>query len=131
MAELDYAFIADYAAVIEGKLTAVGASYTHVRALSLPALHSLSVAGRVRSRVGDDPVRLEVKINPPGGDEFVIAALLDHDGTARPYGDNRIGLLFAANVAIPLLEPGLCVVTIGLDDDPVRRLAFSCELADE
>jgi len=50
MAELDYAFIAEFAKFENGKLTAVGASYIDVRPPVLPAPHTLSVAGELGRR---------------------------------------------------------------------------------
>ena len=50
MAELDYAFLADYATISEGRLTAVGASFTHVFVPQLPVEISFAVAGRLRVR---------------------------------------------------------------------------------
>jgi hypothetical protein len=44
MAELDYAFIAEFAKVENEKLTAVGASYLEVRTPAFPVQHSFSVA---------------------------------------------------------------------------------------
>jgi hypothetical protein len=49
MAELDYAFIAEFAKVEGGKLTAIGASYMQITPPAFPVAHYLSVAGRIRA----------------------------------------------------------------------------------
>lgn len=58
VAELDYAFIAEFAKVESGKLTVVGASYTEISARSFPTQHFFSCAGRVRMALGEPPADL-------------------------------------------------------------------------
>lgn len=55
MADLDYAFLADYAKVERGLLTCVGGSYTHLFVQKLPATHMLYVAGRIRADLDEHP----------------------------------------------------------------------------
>ena len=48
MLDLDYAFLADYATIQNGTLTAVGASLTSLEVDSLPSVAMFSFAGRLR-----------------------------------------------------------------------------------
>ncbi|HTL42041.1 MAG TPA: hypothetical protein VL294_11270, partial [Pseudolysinimonas sp.] len=66
MAQLDYAFLADYAQIEGGKLSALGASFTHAQATANDSLWITSIAGRVRAIEGETP-HLEVKVVAPGG----------------------------------------------------------------
>lgn len=128
MADLDYAFLADYAQVIEGKITAVGASYTHVSVDSLPALFSTSVAGRVRTTVGADPIALKIKVIPPNEEyEIEVSGLLTTGEDVRPYGGDKLGVLFAFTTQIPIPAPGLYEVHVIVEDKLARRLAFDVE----
>jgi hypothetical protein len=130
VADLDYAFVADYVRVEGGKLTAVGASYTHLTVPALPAVHLLGVGGRVRSTEGADPVGLKLTVKPPGREyELAIGAELAPGEQVRPYGDGRIGLLFAFTMMIQLPSEGLYEVLCDLDDQQVRRLAFDVSRA--
>jgi hypothetical protein len=131
MAELDYAFVADYATVTGGKLTAVGASYTYVLAASLPGMHQLAIAGRVRATL-DEKVHLAVRIKAPNDAyEIRVEGELQRDDSARPYGGDKVGLLWSANVPISLPTEGLYEVFIDLDGKQVRRLAFDVAVASD
>lgn len=124
MAELDYAFLADYATVEGGRLTAVGASFTHVDAPALPSTFGIAVAGRVRAPEDVESVHVDIAIHAPE-DLYVIATSTDvgpTDGT-RPY-DGKIGLLFAMWTVITIAVPGLYRVDISLDGEHTRSLAF-------
>lgn len=125
MAELDYAFLAEYAQVDPtGKLTAVGASFTRVTPAGMPAAQLFFVAGRVRAREDEGPVALHVEITAP---DKQLTIGLDSQLTAgpavMPY-DGKVGLLFAIGTVLPLNRPGLYWVTVSLDGEEVRRLAF-------
>ncbi len=129
MAELDYAFLADYASAETGKLTVVGASYTHVIALTLPSIHQLSVAGRIRATVDEETVALAITVKAPDNQyNITIGSELRPDGAARPYG-NKLGLLFSANLQMPIPSEGLYEVLISIEGEQVRRLAFDVETA--
>jgi Family of unknown function (DUF6941) len=130
VAELDYAFLADFATVDpSGKLTAVGASYTHLFVGGFPGQHLVSVAGRIRAKVGEQP-KLLVRMTSPNE-----TVRIDHEmqlapgPDARPYGPklDTLGLQFALTVVMPLPSPGLYEITLTLDDEPVRLLAFTAE----
>jgi hypothetical protein len=105
MAELDYAFLADFARVdANGTLTSVGASFTHVQVQTLPMQRMLSVAGRIRSRRGDPPVALRVSISTPR-DEIQLSfdAQLQIGPGARPY------------TRLPTPQASICYIGPGLD----------------
>ena len=126
MADLDYAFLADFARVEPtGTLTAMSASWTHLWVPALPSVHRLSVAGRVRAGVDDGPIPMRIEIFLPSGDivlgtDFAVEAGPD----AKPYADNRIGLLFAIETIVPIIEEGKFRVSIRLDGEVARDLYF-------
>lgn len=127
--ELDYAYLAEYAKVDGGKLTVVDASFTHVTGTTLPGVFSFAVAGRVRVPAGFREIVLNFEFaNPNRQTVLKFDAPLSADPAERPYKD-RVGRLFALNLGLPIAEPGLCVVTIGIDDQEVRTLAFEVEPA--
>ncbi|MFF2296983.1 DUF6941 family protein [Arthrobacter sp. NPDC058127] len=123
MAELDYAFLAEFAKVENNQLTVVGASYTHVLAQTLPVNHLLYVAGRVRIAESEPAPTLSIKFRSPAeGLEIGVDSTLSTQ-PARPY-DGKIGLTFAVGLGVPLMAEGLYEVVIELDGVQVRRLAF-------
>ncbi len=131
MADLDYAFLADHASVEGGKLSVIGASYTHGEVKGTSSLWVTSIAGRVRMQEGESPVELEIRISSPeGAYELVQTANLEPGPEARPYS-GKIGVLFASGVALPVLQSGLYEVLIYLDGVHVRRLAFDIAVAGE
>ncbi len=121
MAELDYAYLAEFAQIIDGKLTAVNASFLDVKT-PVPAHFQFAVAGRVRTSADTEQVRLAVKLVSTDSATFVWNAELSPEGL--PVYDGKVGILFAVRVGIPLTKHGLFVVTIDVDDEEVRRLAF-------
>ncbi|MDP9904546.1 DUF6941 family protein [Arthrobacter bambusae] len=130
MAELDYAFLAEFAKVENNQLTVVGASYTHVYTGSLPANHILYVAGRVRSTEGEEPPVLGIKFRSPAeGLEIGVDSSLTAE-EARPYA-GKIGLTFAVGLGVPLMTEGLYEVYVELDGVEVRRLAFDLALGEK
>ena len=129
MAELDYAFLADYVALQDGKLTSVGASFTFVQSASLPTVMDMGIGGRVRAKAAETPVAMEISISSPHNDyEMSYSGHLTPGPLHRPYGDGIVGLLFAINVQLPIDVPGLYEVNISLEGKPVRRLAFEVEM---
>lgn len=125
MADLDYAFLADFAQIEGGKLSVIGGSYTHARVESDSGIWLTSVAGRVRSHIDSPPLDLSIVIKGPGGSyEVVQNATLEVGEDARPYGDGKVGILFATTFALPILELGLFTVELRLDSELVRTLAF-------
>jgi len=126
MIELDYAYVADHAQIAEGKLTAVGASFTQVVVQEFPAIIPLSVAGRVRASEGTQNIPINVKIRP-----IDLEFELNFDGelsasNSLPY-EGKVGVLFAMGTQVPLTKAGLVEVIIESPNNFVRRLAFSVE----
>jgi hypothetical protein len=130
MADLDYAFLADYAHIEGGKLSALGASYTHAEVLSLGGQWITSIAGRVRTIVDAPPVELAIRIVAPDGVyEINYSNSLVVSDLARPYDGGKVGILFATTVLLPVVATGLCEVFISIDGVEARRLAFDMSVA--
>ncbi len=124
MADLDYAFLADYAVVEGGKLTAVGASYTYIVAGPMPAAHNLVLAGRIRAPENVRSIPLTLRVEPPDGSYIVdLSAELHRDPSAQPYA-GKLGFLFSLSFGMPLPVFGLYQIYLRLDGADVRRLAF-------
>ena len=121
MAELDYAYLAEFAQIIDSKLTAVNASFIDVKT-AVPGHFQFAVAGRVRAPADTDLVRLAVKLVSTDNATFVWNAELTTEGL--PVYDGKVGILFAVRLGIPITKHGLFVVTIDVDDEEARRLAF-------
>lgn len=128
--ELDYAFLAEHAQVASGKLNVMGASYTHLVVDSLPSIHTIAVAGRVRTPKDAGPVEMSIVFtSPPGDTQYSIegSTELEQSSDMRPYGD-RVGLLFASTLQALLPAEGLYEVRVCIAGVEARRLAFSVEL---
>lgn len=122
--DLDYAFLADYAVVTAGKLTAVGASFTHISKPALPAVQLLAIAGRIRAPQSVESVPITLGLTVPDKSlELQIDATLTRDLSATPY-NGKVGILFAASFQMPLSATGLYEVNLLIDGEHVRRLAF-------
>ncbi|MGO9100108.1 MAG: DUF6941 family protein [Mycobacterium sp.] len=124
MAELDYAFIAEYAKVEAGKLTAVGASYIDIRPPALPAQHMVFVAGRIRAPEDTESIGLRIRINPPGNVNIILDGAVGV-GADIPRYDGKVAVLFAASAAVALVTEGLCEIFVDIDGEEQRRLAFA------
>ncbi|MEI9906668.1 MAG: hypothetical protein WDO06_01065 [Actinomycetota bacterium] len=127
MAELDYAFLAEFAKVERGLLNCFGASYTHVFIPKLPSTHSLNVAGRIRADVGEDPSLSIIASSPSNQYEITFGMVPSGLKEVRSY-NGKIGILFAASGPIPIVEMGLYRIAIDLDGKRVRNLAFEVEV---
>jgi len=126
MAELDYAFLADYASVDGDKLTAAGASFTYVEVPYVPAPLRLFVAGRIRAKVEETEIDFALKIVPPSpAAEIVFEGTVVPNDSFRPY-DGKVGVLFALEVPLTLHSEGLHEVFVSVSG-AIRRLAFSVE----
>jgi hypothetical protein len=124
MAELDYAYLAEYAQVIDGKLTAVNASFIDVKT-TVPAVFQFAVAGRVRAPAdANDVIVVAIKLEPPRPEDGSIVWTLNLSTKGLPVHDDKAGVLFAVRAAIPISAHGLCVVGIDVDNQEARRLAF-------
>lgn len=127
MAELDYAFVADFARVESGKLTAVGASYSQVSVEAFPATHFFAIAGRVRAAADTAPIDLRIIVRPPADGPTVIMR-----GTMTPESgpiayDGKIGVVFAVTNILLIAGPGLVEIFIEIDGEQQRRLAFDVQ----
>lgn len=127
MAELDYAFLADYAAVQGGKLTAVGASFTRIIIDSFPSQQQLYIAGRIRANVEEPPCGLHVRFAAPD-DSIVLEGVLEMDPSKQePYRGNTTGILFTVGITVPLPQEGLYSVALRVGEYPDRILKYSVE----
>lgn len=127
-AELDYAFLAEYAKVEANKLTAVGASYTYLFADQLPDIHLLTVAGRIRVPEDYGEVPLGIHVTAP--DELYTLEVdteIEQREDFHPY-DGKVGLVFAVTMQIPIPVPGLYEVVLEVEGEQARRLAFEVKL---
>lgn len=124
MADLDYAFLADYTSVSEGKLTAVGASFTQAFVMGSPSALTFGIAGRVRGRMDEEAPELAITIGGIAGFEVTTSTVLVPGPDARPYADGKVGLLFSLMTTLPVEADGLVTVDLALDGRHVRRLAF-------
>lgn len=125
MIELDYAYLADFAKVEAGKLTAVGASYTHLRVPAMPAPHLVCVGGRVR--LSEDIPSVELGISVQAPDEawrIDIGGTLAAEAGTIPY-DGKKGLLFAAQIQIAITTAGIYAVELTLNGEHARTLKFN------
>lgn len=132
-AELDYAFLAEFAKTERGTITAIGASFTEVGAMSFPSTIDVTIAGRVRRPVdtSEPIVRLEVfDVDSPERTQLDIEYQLEDELDAVQY-DGKVGSVFAANAPIFLRKPGLVVINIYVNDELARRLAFEAVKHDE
>jgi hypothetical protein len=124
MAELDYAFIAEFAKVENGKLTAIGASYIELRPLVLPVQHLLSIAGRIRAPEDTEVISFNIRVNPPGNAmNFVLNGEMRPGDDAIRY-DGKLAMLFAFSIPVTLMVEGLCDIFIEIDNVEQRKLAF-------
>jgi len=131
MAELDYAYLADYAQIEGGKISALGASYTHASVPEVPVGWMTSVVGRVRVDEDEGPVSVRIEVVPPGGAMRLNAeSSLERTASVRPYR-GKVGLLFAATLQLPIAEPGLCSIDIHINGEHARHLAFEVEVIEE
>lgn len=130
---MDYAYLADYAKVHpDGLLTAVGASYTLVMTSQLPIAHRVFVAGRVRMEAAAERrVSMSVQVAGPEENSPEIRVDFDVNGAhAKPY-DDRVGAMFVVETLYPIVSPGLHTVTVCIEEQCVRTLAFTVELVEE
>lgn len=124
MAELDYAFLADFATIQEGRLTAVGASFTHAFIPQLPAVLDFAVAGRVRVREDEDPPELELQFKAAQSNvNLTVTGTIEPSPHSRPY-DGKVGILFTLAAGIQLLSEELVTVEVHVNGAFARRLAF-------
>jgi hypothetical protein len=127
MAELDYAFLAEFAKVERGLLNCFGASYTHVYIPKMPATHTLHVAGRIRADVDELPNLSITAISPTKQYEITFGMVPSGLKEVRAY-NGKVEILFAVSGPIPIVESGLYRVVIDLDGKRARELVFEVEV---
>lgn len=126
--ELDYAFLADWAEVRDGKLDVLGASYTSLDVSILPWTHDLYIAGRLRVPDDVDVVPLDVTVVAPDQRyRLTLGTELERDDSFEPYR-GRVGFLFAVQLPLPIALEGLYGVRLVLGGELVRVLAFDVRL---
>ena len=126
MLELDYAFLADFATIQDGRLTVVGASFTRMVVTEYPTFALLGVAGRIRCDEPDrNTINVTLRITSPGVEPTTIEAVNALDASEKtnpPYDKHRRGIVFAVQVNLPVLEEGTYTVEVDLDEtDGVDR----------
>lgn len=125
-AELDYAFLAEYAKTERGTITAIGASFTEVKADSFPGVVDIAVAGRVRRTEDSEAPELSISISAPsdaGDPQIEFDFKLENEDDAVRY-DGKVASVFVFRGPIYIAEPGLYECNIGIDGRQARRLAF-------
>lgn len=131
MAELDYAYLADYAQIENGKISALGASYTHAIVPTLPVGWMTSVVGRIRASEDEAPPTVRIAINPPGETyQLNFESIIPRSPDVRPY-QGKVGLLFTVTAQIPLNAAGLYTFDLFVNDEHARKLAFEVEVVGE
>jgi len=126
MAELDYAYLAEYAKTERGTITAVGASFTEVKASVFPSFLDLAVAGRVRRPQNESSPTLHIKISGPNNSEepqVDFAFVLEDETDAVKY-DGKVASVFVFRGPVYIDVAGLYECSIELNGENVRRLAF-------
>ena len=123
VAELDYAYLAEYAQITDGNLTAVNASFIYIK-VPVPTIFTLAVAGRVRAPADAGEIKLDIKFAAPGENAPTITWQLTLNTEGNPVYNNKVGILFAVRAGVPIPTHGLYVVTIDIDGKEARALAF-------
>lgn len=124
MADLDYAYLADYATVSEGKITAVGASFTHMFTPSVPTQAKFSIAGRVRVQEHEEPPEISIDVRAERSQQNIeINGQIAPNPAAIVY-DGKVGILFTLDVSLEMRYAELVTVDISLGGIKQRRLAF-------
>lgn len=126
MADLDYAFVADFARVDpNGTLTAVGASWTHAWVHDVPAAIRLAVAGRMRLQEAEQAIPMRIEMENSAGELLVGTNFeLSRSTNSVAYRDGRVGILFAVNAVVPVTEIGLVHIGVLAQDLKLRDLYF-------
>ena len=126
VAELDYAFVADFARVEpNGTLTAISASWTNLVVRSFPAGRRLAIAGRVRGHIDEPSIPVRVTMSGPDAKViFTFDFTVSPGESAQPYGEGLIGHLFAIDTMMPLTSPGVHSIEVFIDNVLARTLKF-------
>lgn len=128
MADLDYAYLAEFARVDGSTVTAVGASFTHVIVQGLPWQGRVTLVTRIRCGEQEGAVPVGVQVSPPDGSfDLQFGADVTPGPSVRPY-DGKVGLLVSFELQVPFPVAGLYVVHLSIAGERVRRLAFDVSL---
>ena len=130
MADLDFALLADYAAVEHGKLNILGGCYTHVRQ-DQPGTHETYVAGRIRTTGNEAQISLGVSVAAPHNLYQITTESPVPAPEGPTYDGSHKSLVFAARLAVPLVKSGRYEVTLSINAEPVRTLVFEAALQEE
>lgn len=124
MAELDYAFLADYATVEGGRLTAVGASFTNFYVPAFPVNTEFCLAARIRVDEHEGDPELEVTIQASRSNQNVQVTGAVSPGPGTIVYDGKQGILVSLKAGVMVAYPELVTVDIKLNGEHARRLAF-------
>lgn len=131
-AELDYAFLAEYAKTERGTITAVGASFTEAKSSSFPSVLDVSVAGRIRRHESLDSPEVRITVIGPEEDEIPQIEFdfkVEDEANAVHY-DEKVASVFVFRAPILIEKPGLYKFEVELNGEFVRRLAFEVHQRD-
>lgn len=124
MAELDYAFLADYATVESGRLTAVGASFTHFYVPGFPTGADFCLAARIRVAENEPDPELEVTIQAQKSNQNIQITGVVAPGPGTIVYDKKQGILVSLKANVMVAYPELVTVDIKINGEHSRRLAF-------
>ncbi|RMD17138.1 DUF6941 family protein [Corynebacterium gottingense] len=130
--ELDYAFLAEYAKTEHGTITAIGASFTEVKASTFPSVVDIAIAGRIRRPEGDDAPDISISISSPSNrDEPQIEFdfKLENEDDAVRY-DGKVASVFVFRGPVYIDTLGLYECSVRIDGKHARRLAFEVVSSD-
>lgn len=126
MAELDYAFLAEYAKTERGTITAVGASFTEVKSSVFPSFLDVAIAGRIRRPQDEGAPSIRIRISGPNNVEESQVDFefdLEDEVDAVKY-NGKIGSVFVFRGPIHIGAAGLYEFSIDLNGEHARTLAF-------
>ena len=123
MAELDYAFVADFASISDGKLSVIGGSFVELTVPAFPSVQPVTVVGRLRAKEDFEPFALTIEFRLPDGDDFVVTGTIDSKNVDHVY-DSKSAVLFCINQGLRFDAPGLVEIDLKIDGEHVRTLKF-------
>lgn len=124
MAELDYAFVADYATISDSKLTVIGGSFVELTVPAFPSIQNVAVVGRLRDKEDFEPFTLTIEFRlPDGGSDIVVTGTITSENVDHVY-DGKSAVLFCADQVLRFDSPGLVEVHLAVNGEHVRTLKF-------
>jgi hypothetical protein len=125
VAELEYAVLADFAAVDDqGALTVVGAHRAAFTVVGTPNQHVVCVGGRLFLARREPPALLSLGAVTPEG-EVPVVAQWPVEARPGPLVDGRLAVSFAATLVAPVPAGGEYALTLSVNGELVRRLPFT------